>query len=464
MATITREPIGPLHEKISVKIDKTDYYPAFEKSLKDYSKKANIPGFRPGKVPPGMIKKMYGPSLFADEVLRSVDRELIAHLEKEATDIFAQPLPMDNNDADKLDVYNPGEYNFDFEIGLKPPFEMTDLGKAAITAYNIDVTDDMVTKEIERLQNRFGNTADIEEVAGEENILNVIFKETDTDGNYVENGRIEEASVLLRYFSEDVQKDLMGKKVGDTIIISLGNAFTEGDATDIAHSLGLNEEDATTRDKKYSVEITKIGQLEKRTLDEAFFEQLHPGGEVKTEEDLKKKTHDEIFNYWASQSRNQIHDQIFHRLIEDTVIDFPEAFLRKWLISQNSEQNSKPAKSEEDIDKDMPGFLKQLKWSLITDKIISDNSISISPDEIKDFAKKQLLSYIGGSGMPQEEEQPWITSYIDKMMQDRKYVEESYGRLQTEKVFDWAEKQIKPVSTSISAEDFTKMVSEHHHH
>ena len=129
MATITKENIGLLHEKLTVKLEKKDYLPPFEKALKDYSKKANIPGFRKGMVPAGLIKKMYGPSLFTDEVLRSVDRELISYLQNDKLDIFAQPLPLET-DIRQLDVNNPDDYTFHFEVGMKPEFQLPDLEKA----------------------------------------------------------------------------------------------------------------------------------------------------------------------------------------------------------------------------------------------------------------------------------------------------------------------------------------------
>mgnify|MGYP001040580555 CR=1 FL=1 len=463
MATITKEPIGQLHEKISVKLDKADYLPAFEKSLKEYSKKANIPGFRPGKVPAGMIKRMYGPSLFMDEVLKTVDKELIGYLQNENVDIFAQPLPMETDDLAKLDVNNPSEYTFDFEVGLKPRFDMADLGEADIKAYNIDITDEMVNQEIERLQNRFGNMTDKETVDGDENIVNITFEELDADGNLVEGGKKVEDSVLLKYFSEETRKDFIGKTTGDEVVITLGNAFSTGDAEYIGKDLGLDENDATSKDKKFKVTITKVGQLDKKELNEEFFEQLHPGGEVKTEDDLKAKTKDEILKYWATQSRNQIHDQIFHSLVDHTKIDFPEAFLKKWMVTQNQPQEGQPGKTEEQIEKEMPSFLNQLKWTLISDKIVNDHAISVSPDELRDFTKQQLFNYMGGNA-PLVEEQDWVNDYVNRMMKDRKYVEESYNRLQSEKIFEWAEQQIKPTSTPISADDFTKMVSEHQHH
>lgn len=463
MATITKEPIGQLHEKISVKIDKADYLPSFEKSLKEYSKKASIQGFRPGKVPAGLIKKMYGPSLFADEVLKSVDKELINYLQAEKADIFAQPLPLET-DLAKLDVNSPEDYHFDFEIGLKPDFQLADLANADITAYNIDITDEMVNEEVDRLQNRYGNMSEKEAVDGGNNVLNLSFTQVDAAGNEVEGGAKKDNSLLLSYFTDKVQKELDGKKVGDSITVILADAFADKELEFIASDLGLNKDSEDDKEKSFRLSITKISELDKRELNEEFFNQLFPEGDVKTEEDFRAKIKDQLFNYWASQSRSQIQDQVFHQLVDNTTIEFPEAFLRKWLVTQNAQpQEGQPAKTEEQIDTEMPGFLNQLKWTLINEKIVKDHNIEVKIDEIKAFAQAQLFSYMGGM-MPGGEEQPWVNDYIDRMMKDRKYVDDAYNNIQSQKVFEWAATQIKPVSKSISAEEFAKMVNEHQHH
>ncbi|WP_300596303.1 trigger factor [Niabella sp.] len=466
MATITQEKIGPLHEKLSVKLEKTDYLPGFEKSLKEYSKKANIPGFRPGKVPAGLIKKMYGPSLFMDEVLRSIDKEILNYLDTNKVNIFAQPLPLENDMA-KLDANNPVDYDFHFEIGLKPDFKMLDLAKLDITGYNIDITDEMVNEEVERLQNRYGNMTDKDTVEADDNVVNVTFTETSADGSEVADGIKKDNSLLVKYFAPAVRTALNGKKAGDSINITLGEAFEEKELEFIAQDLGLNKDETATKEKTFKLEITKVGLLEKKELNEEFFNQLYPAGDVKTEEEFKAKVKDEIYNYWASQSRNQIHDQLFHKLVDDTKIEFPETFLKNWLITQNNQpqegENPQPAKTPEQIEAEMPAFLNQLKWTLITEKIVADNAIQVGPDEIRDFAKQQLFQYMGGA-MGMTDDQPWVNDYVERMMKDRKYVEDAYNRLQSQKVFEWAETKVKPKATSIKAEDFAKMVSEHQHH
>ncbi|MBN8672761.1 MAG: trigger factor [Chitinophagales bacterium] len=455
MATVTKENIGLLHEKLTVKLEKTDYLPSFEKALKEYSKKANIPGFRKGMVPAGLIKKMYGPSLFTDEVLRSVDRELIGYLETDKMEIFAQPLPMET-DIRQLDVNNPADYVFHFEIGMKPDFTMADLGKAKITRYVVTVTEEMLDNEVTRLQNRYGNMTDKEAAETEENVLNVVFTETDAAGAEVEGGIKKDNSLLVKYFSDAYRKNLIGKKAGDIFNVQLKTAFDEKEREWIISDLGLKE-DATAADKYFNIAITKVGLLEKRELNEDFFNQLYPGQEIKTEADFKNKIKEEISAYWNGQARNQIHDQVFHQLVDHTKIDFPEDFLKKWVKTQGE-----AAKTDEEVEKEFPAFLSQLKWTLISDKIVNENGIKVEPDEIRAFAKQQLFSYMGGANL--SDDQPWVNDYVEKMMKDRKFVEDSYTRIQTQKIFEWTETQVNPSDKDISAEEFTKMAEAHQHH
>src|SRR5439155_10989166 len=156
MATVIQQDVAPLHKQLNVTISKEDYLPSFEKSLKDYSKKANIPGFRKGMVPAGLIKKMYGSSLFVDEVLKTVDKQVFQYLETQKLDIFAQPLPVDMN-LGQLDVNNPNNYTFTFEVGMKPEFQLPELSKEAVKRYKVEINDEMVNEEVERLRTRYGN-------------------------------------------------------------------------------------------------------------------------------------------------------------------------------------------------------------------------------------------------------------------------------------------------------------------
>ncbi len=452
MATITRENIGLLNDKLTVKLSKEDYFPAFEKSLKNYAKSANIPGFRKGMVPAGLVRKMYGQGVFTDEVLRTVEKELNAYLGKEQLDIFAQPLPLDN-DARALDMNNPADYAFAFEIGLKPEISI-DTNDLKVTRYKVIVTDEMVNDEIARLQTRHGKMTEPEAVTGDDNVLNVNFVEVDNSGNEIEGGIRKDNSVLVKYFSEAVRPKLMGLKKEDSLVISLDEAFDDKERGTIAADLGLNAAEASS--KSFKLVITKVGLVEKAELNEEFFKAVYPNNEISTETDFRNALKAEIGKYYEQQARNQVHDQIYHILVDHTQIDFPESFLKKWL-----QTGAEKPKTAEEAEKEYPGFANQLKWTLISSKLIADNKIEVTPDDIKAFAKQQLFGYMGMSGLG--DDQPWVEDYVNRMMKDQKYVEDSYHRISTEKLFTVLESQAQAREEEISAEAFAEKLHHHHH-
>lgn len=453
MATVTQQEVSPLHKHLNITIAKEDYLPSFEKSLKDYSKKANIPGFRKGMVPAGLIRKMYGNSLFVDEVLRTVDKQVSDYIQNEKLEIFAQPLPVEFN-VSQLDVNRPDNYSFTFEVGMKPDFQLPDLAKESIRRYKVEVTEEMLNEEIEKLRTRYGNMTEPEEVSSDENVLNVTFTETDAQGNEVEGGIIKDNSLLVKYFSEAIRPSLIGKKKDEVIQLQLSEAFDEKEREWIVNDLGL--ESAT--DKHFKLLITNVGLVEPRELNEELFTQLFPKDEIKTEEQFREKLKSELQVQLDNESRNQLHHQLYHVLVEHTSIDFPAEFLKRWLKTQGQEGQQK---TDDEVEEEFPTFINQLKWTLITDKLIGQNNIKVEQDDIRQFAKQQLLGYMGVNAM--DEEQDWVRNYIDRMMKDRKYVEDSFNKLQTQKLFDWAETQVNVVETPISKEEFIKMTETHQH-
>jgi len=454
MATITRENIGLLNDKIVVTVAKDDYLPSFEKAIKNYSKQANIPGFRKGMVPVGMVKKMYGSSVFADEVLKSVEKGLTDYMVNEKLEIFAQPLPLPENDASRLNMQTPAEYAFAFEVGLKPEFIVSDLSKAKLTRHKVDVTEEMIDEELNRLQIRNGKMTDPETVTGEDNVINVTFTECDAAAAEVEGGIKKDNSLLVKYFNEGFRSNLLGKKKDDTVVLQLSTAFDEKEREWILKDLGLEAKDA---DKYFTLLITKVGLVEKAELNEEFFKTLYPNKAIATVEEFRNVIKEEIQQYWDTQSRNQLFDQVYHELLDHTTIDFPESFLKRWM--QNGGENPK---SPEQVESEYPSFVSSLKWTLIVDKLVKENNIEVKPEDLREFAKQQLFSYMGGQTMDME--QPWINDYVEKMMKDRKFVEDSYHRIQTDKLFAWTETQVKPTEKPISGEAFTKLQEEHHHH
>ncbi|MFC4262579.1 trigger factor [Ferruginibacter yonginensis] len=453
MATVVRENIGLLHDKLMVKLNKEDYLPAFEKKLKEYSKTANIPGFRKGMVPAGMIKKMYGAGIFSDEVLRTIEKELYTYLDAEKPEIFAQPLPMDN-EMKPLDMNNPTDVEFAFEIGLKPAFTLNDLSKASFTRNKVAVTPAMVDEEITRMQQKAGKMEEKEAIENNDNVINILLAEADENGVEIEAGIVKETSIAVKDCSAAMQQQLLGKKVGDSFINTLDKAFEGESLTAIAQTIGLAKEDAAN--KFFKITIKTIGVVVPATLDEAFFNEVYPGKEIKTLEALKEALQTEIEQYWAAQTRNQLHDQLYHFLLDETKMEFPQAFLTRWLKTGGDKQ-----RTQEEAEKEYPTFENQLKWTLISDTIIRDNKLEVTEEDLRASMKEEVTRYFGQMNMGGD--LSWLDSYLDRMMKDEKQVDATYRRVVTEKLFDWAEKQTNPTEKLVTVDELVAMQHNHQH-
>ena len=456
MAKVTRENVGLLTDKLSVTVFIEDYLSVFDKNLKQYAKTANISGFRKGMVPSGLIRKMHGPNLFQEEVLKTVEKEMTSYMFVNKLDIFAQPLPIDS-DVRALDCNNPKDYTFTFEIGLKPTFDL-DVKSINITNFKVAITDAMIDDEVARLQMRFGKMTEPETVSNDEDVLNVTFAELDVEGNVNEAGINKANSVLVKYFTEDFKKNVIGLKVNDVVNVHLATAFGDTERAAILEDLSLDKNEVASADKTFKMTITKIGFVTKSELNDEFYLAAYPSKDIKTEEALRAAVKEDITTYYGAQSRNQMGDQAYHFLLDNTAMKFPEAFLKRWI-----KVGGEKPKTDEEVEAEYPSFANQLKWTLISSKLIADNKIEVLPDDIKDFAKAQLFQYMGGQMNMMGDNKQWVDDYANRMMQDKKFVEDSYQRISTEKVFASLLDNITAKEEEISAEAFAKKLHNHHH-
>ena len=456
MATISRTQIAPLHERITVTVEPSDYTTGYDASLKKYAKSANIPGFRKGMVPAGVIKKMYGASVFTEEVLRSIENELMKYLQAENITYLGQPLPEDANDPAQFDHSKPSAYSFSFEIGLKPEFTVPDLAKAKTTLHKVEVTDEMVNEEIDRFQRRLGKMTEPETISNEEDVLNVSFQRCAADGTVEEGTEKKDNSLLLKYFSAAVQQQLKGKKKDESIVIQLGTAFEDKERDWLASDLGVNKENNDDMQQSFLMTITRIAFVEKRDLDADFFKEALPGKEVATEEEFRNEIRQQIAGYWGHQAQHLLEHEIFHMLSEETSMNFPESFLKKWLLKSGEKEQS-----EEAIEKEFPAFLNQLRWTLVSNEIGVQQSLQVSREEIIDSMRQQLMGYFGSMNLGGNYD--WLDSYIDRMMADKKQVESAYQRVFSSKVLAWAAGQAKPTEKTVSATEFAELQGKHQH-
>jgi trigger factor len=283
----------------------------------------------------------------------------------------------------------------------------------------------------------------------------VTFIESDKDGNEIEGGIKKDNSLLIKYFSEKQRKQFIGLKNDDTVVIQLKKAFDDKELDIILNDLALTKDDA---EKYFKLLITKVGLVEKAPLDETLFTVTYPNQAITNEAEFKAAVKQDIEGYYAQQAKNQVHDQIYHGLIEQTKMDFPVAFLKRWLQKGGDKQ-----RTEEEAEKEYPVFQDQLKWTVISTQLITDHKVEVVAEDLKNFAKQQLMSYMGGQLGALGDNDQWLEDYAARMMQDRKFVEDSYHRISTDKLFNALEAEVTAKEEPIAAEKFADLLNNHKH-
>ncbi|MFZ4753931.1 MAG: trigger factor [Chitinophagaceae bacterium] len=458
MAVVTQENIGLYHEKISISLSKEDYMPSVDKAIKQYSKNASIPGFRKGMVPQGLIRKMYGQSVFADEVMRVAGTKLEEHLIENKAEIFARPLPVASQDKLEFDINTPKDFVFEFEIGTKPVFNIPIIEqKQTVDLYKVIVTHEMLDQEVDNMLYKAGEMTDPEEVTEEDNVLNVTFTNASQEGESTEEPK--DNSLLVKYFTPEMQAKLMGAKSGDQFEIILKSAFNDKVLLAIMKDLGLNPQDENQQAQPYQMNITKVGLVKKAPLTQETFDKIFPGRGLEDEQSFRDAVTAEIQKYWDDQAKIRLHNELFERLVHETPIELPVPFLKRWLSV-----GGETYKSPEQVEKEFGGFEHSLRWQLITDRIIEENQIQVEEEDLEMAARMQIMSYFGQYGNMPSMDADWMEPFVKKQLADQKFRDELYGKIMTDKVFYTLENSLTIAEHDLSLDEFINKPMPHHHH
>lgn len=458
MATLTRENIGTLHDKITVKLAKEDYLPSFDKTLKQYAKTANVPGFRKGMVPAGMLRKMYGQSILNEEIVRAAGKQLEDYMRDQKMAIFAQPMILPDESRKPMDINSPSEIDFAFEVGIKPEFDIPALTNGTVLSrYKINVTDKMMDDEIERIKRRFGKVDEQTVANAKEDIIYAAYEPCDADGN-VTGEKVEDTKELDKMPAK-LGEMVMGKEPNDTIIFRPADVCTEEELKGMLKTLKASPEAAESH---YKLTITKVGHLIPADMGMELYAQVFPNAEVKDEADFRNKIREELTREFNRITSERLQNEIFELLVHTTPIELPVAFLKRWM----REGGEKP-KSAQEVEHEFSSFEHQLRWQLISDKLMGENNINVSREEVEKDIKGRVLQYFG-LGADEEDEAPWMDSYMAKISKDEKMMDETYRRLLFGKLFHFLENKFPTEEKEIGEEEFFKMpdahAAHHHHH
>ncbi len=427
---------------ITVTVAKDDYAERVEKKLKEYRRKANIPGFRPGMVPMGIIKKMYGKAIAAEEVNDLLSSTLYDFIKKEQLDVLGDPLP-NETEQKPLDFDSEEPLEFVFDIALAPAFELNLTKKDKIAYYDITITDEMIDSQVKTYTSRFGSYESADTVE-ENDVLKGTATEVGNDAHTIDD-------VILSpiHLKDDEQKKLfVGKKVGDIVTFNPQKAMSENE---IAAFLKLPKDEAKNVAADFTFEIKQITRYKEAAIDQTLFDKAFPNAGIADEAAFRAKLAEGLKESYVSDSEYKFGIDAKNALVKKMDgLEFPEAFLKRWVLATNKKITA------EEVDKEFDTMLKDLKWSIIKDKVAKKADIKVEEADIdaiaRKFAKMQWAQY-GMLNVPDDV----LTNYVAEMKKKSETLRNLAERAFENKVLAAIKEQVKLDTKAISYQDFNKM-------
>lgn len=423
---------------LSVKVVEKDYAAEVEKALREYRRKANIPGFRPGMVPMGIIKKMYGKGVLAEQSYRLASNSVFDYLQKNKIDYLGDVIP--SEEQGDFDFENGTEFTFKFEIGEAPALNLDLSEKDKLTYNKIKVDKKMHADYRSNYLRRFGRLVDVETVESDE-ALTVTLDNGDM--------QVQDAYVGLISMTEEERKPFLGKKVGEKMQVNVNELYKT--ASQRAAMLQMKEEELASVNPEFEMEITKIRKFAEPELNEEFFKMAFPGGEVKTEKELDKMLDEQIATELKRESDYLFTLQMRDFLIKKAALEMPKEFLKRWLYTINEGKFTM-----EDIEKDFDQFLVMFTWNYIQKNLIESEKLSVSAEEATEEAKGLAAAQFAQYGMPSAPAD-MLEGYAKQILENKEQAQKIYERLYEVKVVEAVKAKIKVTEKAVSSEDFAKL-------
>jgi trigger factor len=436
---ITKEQIDDLNAVVKVAITKDDYQDKVDSILKDYKKQANIPGFRKGQVPMGLIKKQYGKAVLVDEVNKLLQDNLNKYLTEEKLDVLGNPLPKQQDNFD----WDQDELAFEFELGLAPNFEVSLKTKKAITQYKIVADKKMIVEQVERIQKQYGKLVSKDVVSKNDEVSGTFSNEAEE----IDNKTMLETDKLK---SKKALDALKGKKVGDVITLKTKGLFNEDHM--LSSALGIDKQKAESLDTEVTFTISEINEREAAELNQELFDKLFGPDSVKSEKELKERIKEDSEKQFEQQSDQKLLNDVTEYFIDNTKFELPSGFLTKWIQMTGEEPISEEQAVEEYAKSE-----KGLRYQLIEGKIIRDNELQVQFDELKEFSKGFIRSQMAQFGQldPKEEE---LDSIAARVLGNQDEVKRLSEQLMSQKLLNLYKEKANLKTKEVTYENFVKEV------
>jgi trigger factor len=434
---------------IKIKLSEGDYQPHVEEKVKDYARKANIKGFRQGKVPSGVIRKMFGKSILVDEINHLLSHKLSDYIKEQNLKIIGDPLPNQEKSRD-IDWEGQKDFEFEYQIGMVEDFKIDLSSKVKVKGYKIEADDKVINDTISDLKKRFGKVSypDTSE-AGDS-----LFGDLEKKGS---DFKKENAFISSDKIEKKEQKNFIGKKEGDVIEFDIQKVFK--DSEDIAQLLGVSADEAKNENGTYTLKMNTISRTEPAEINQELFDRVFGKDSVQTEPDFIEKVKATIGENYQRETNHFLEHHIEDAFIENTQISIPDEFLKNWLkASSNGEV------TDSILEKEYKDYVRGLKWDLIKNKIADENAIKVEAEEVRNKAKDLIIAQFGGQAFADQ-----LKDRIDAIADNYLQTENGqnfmrlYNQLKNEKIISHIKGIISVDEKKVTVDEFKKIVEEHKH-
>ena len=436
---ITLNQADSTNAQLKVVLEEADYAPKVDQQVKEYSKKAQIKGFRPGKVPAGLVKKMYGKSILVEQINKTLQEEITKYIRENDVKLLGEPLPEPNQND--IDWDNQKEFEFTYQVGLLPDFNLP-LDKS-VEGYSVELDQKTIDEAYENLKRQFGKTTNPEASEAGDFIYGDL-KQVDGD--------VEVKTLIPTTRVVEGQDKFVGVKAGDVIHFDIRKTFGDDNAA-LAHVTGLSKDDTANLNGEFDFTVDKINRTEAAELNQELFDKLFGKDEVHTAEEFDAKVRETIEENYKTEADNLLNRNIIDSLVNNLDVALPTEFFKRWLLVTNEGRLT-----AEQIEENFDQYTRELKWSMIKNKLVADNELKVSNEEVVEATKQKMLAQFNMPEIPEELAESMNSYAQQHLNQDngRNYIQE-YEQLLAEKVLAKLKEQIPVVDKTITAEDFRNM-------
>lgn len=439
---ITKKDIDALNAELSITLAPQDYEERVNDAIKKVQKQAAMPGFRAGKVPVGLIKKQYGKSILVDEINKILNDSLYNYINDNKIEILGNPMPKADS---AVDFDNKTEWTFDYELGLSPQFDLKLDNSQSFTYNTVKVDDELVEKYLKDVKRNYGKPSN-PEVAEEKDVLYIDIVELDADGSIKPGGVFKSTSIGIdRLKNEAAKAKLTGAKKEDKIVINANELYDS--AVDKSMSLGIDKEIAESFDANLQVTVKNIARMEDAELNQELFDKLYGAGNVNSEEEFREKIKGELGMMFAQDTDRKFVETVEKTLVDKLDIRLPDEFLKRWLMAVNE----KPLNKEQ-LEAEYPSYARSMQWKLIENKIIKDNSITVTADEAKEEAGRFIRSQYARYGQTPDEAE--VAKIADSILSKQDEAQKIYEGLYSQKVLNLLKTNCKLDTKEVSYNEF----------